>query len=875
MKLKTTFLLLSFLIAFSVSSQQVGDIFSGGGLNYKITSLSPNTVLVAKHPNFSGSANIPSMVTYSKVEFTVTSVGYEAFTYCPNLKEVTFPNTLENIEDRAFSGCTGLKRVVIPESVKEIGDYAFYGCTGIDTLFFNATHCERMGGNYNDGHRPGFSILNTVIIGDNVKKLPNYAFAYCENLAVVKLGKSLTDLGYGAFYGCAGIKEVTIPEGITAMSSTFRNCTNLHTIKYNAVDCKSFNTAFGSCDSLKTLYIGDKVRLIPDEAFRGLSKLTHVQFPPSVRTIGRSAFSLTGLSQITIPNTVDTIKRDAFFGVPIKEIVLPDSLEVIGEGAFASCNSLRKVNYHSINASFDVYYASGSLFDNCDGPIEMVIGPKVRMIPASGVFKSDVIRNINYQAVRASSSYQPFEYCNGLTSLTIAEGVEQLPGYLFSRCKGLKTIYFNAIHCEDNEPDQSAISDVPGLSQIVFGDKVKHIPGAALSKAPYITQIALPNSVISIGDYAFGSYTMLQDISLPESLKSIGKGAFSQCKALEEITIPAKLDTLSASLFYNCSKLKKVDMPSSIKSIGSYAFLGCSALEEITIPKEVETIGQFTFSDCAGLSKINWGSALKRIGDYAFSNCSRFYTMTIPETVTEIGLYPFSGCPISKVYYNAVECEKVYMHGIFEDGIQEVHMGGHVKTIPANAFKAQPLLYVRMGPSVETIGKHAFSYSCNFSAIDLLPFIKSVGDSAFYECNKLENIYCYAAEAPQVGQEAFSGVRYNNKLWVCPTSIGFPTVGTRWNNLVIAHDMDMCDGTGITEPVKNRDFVEICVINSDEISIKQIPESIDRLHLYSAYGVLLLSQSIDNTNISLNVGMLPSGIYYLSVGGTVHKVLKP
>ena len=74
---------------------------------------------------YSGDIIIPSTVTYSEKEYSVTSIGESAFYSCDGLTSVTIPNSVTSIGEKAFRDCNGLTSVTIPNSVTSIGDYAF------------------------------------------------------------------------------------------------------------------------------------------------------------------------------------------------------------------------------------------------------------------------------------------------------------------------------------------------------------------------------------------------------------------------------------------------------------------------------------------------------------------------------------------------------------------------------------------------------------------------------------------------------------------------------------------------------------------------------------------------------------------------------
>ena len=110
--------------------------FEVDGIYYNITSSTDFTVAVtykgvyidSYNKEYSGEVTIPNKVTYKGKTYSVTLIGYGAFSSCSGLTSVVIPNSVTSIGDRAFEGCSGLTSVVIPNSVTSIGVYAFYDC---------------------------------------------------------------------------------------------------------------------------------------------------------------------------------------------------------------------------------------------------------------------------------------------------------------------------------------------------------------------------------------------------------------------------------------------------------------------------------------------------------------------------------------------------------------------------------------------------------------------------------------------------------------------------------------------------------------------------------------------------------------------------
>ena len=277
-------------------------------LAFKVTDNNSMEVEVsaANRDNISGAISIPKTVEIDGNTYTVTSIGYYAFSRCSGLTSVTIPNSVTNIGLCAFSECTGLTSVTIPNSVTNIVALAFSQCTG----------------------------LTSVTIPNSVTTIEPGAFQFCSGLTSVTIPNSVTSIEEYAFYGCSSLTSVTIPQSVTYINlNPFGNCVNLTYIK---VDNKnnyyiSVNGVLYNKDmSLLICYPAGKTDVsfsIPNSvtsfgtAFQGCKKLNSVTIPNSVTSIEERAFQFcSGLTSVTIPNSVTSIGWEAFSFCLLKDV---------------------------------------------------------------------------------------------------------------------------------------------------------------------------------------------------------------------------------------------------------------------------------------------------------------------------------------------------------------------------------------------------------------------------------------------------------------------------------------------------------------------------------------------------------------------------
>lgn len=156
----------------------------------------------------------------------------------------------------------------------------------------------------------------------------------------------VTSIGSLAFYGCTGLTEISIPNGVTDIGAyAFYSCTCLTEISINngATDIGGY--AFYGCYSLCSVSISNSVTSIGDSAFERCHSLTSVAISNSVTSIGDAAFQdCSDLTSVTIGNSVEGIGDNAFaYCYRLTSIVIPASVKSIGEHAFLNCESLKAI----------------------------------------------------------------------------------------------------------------------------------------------------------------------------------------------------------------------------------------------------------------------------------------------------------------------------------------------------------------------------------------------------------------------------------------------------------------------------------------------------------------------------------------------------
>ena len=542
-------------------------------------------------------ANIPEKITYEGNDYTVTSIGYDAFEGCSSLASVVIPSSVTSIGSNAFSGCSSLYSVTVGSGVQSIAASAFTDFNGYiqpeKVIWLGNTPpegYEYVEGRYNyvsNGSFAGLSntkvypFLSSMFEKDGIKYVPvnpsertcdaidceydstaaNISIEETVNYKGVEL--AVKDIRPCTCYGNKYVKSVKVDYGGAIGNSAFYACYSVASVDIAATKIGSM--AFYDCGAMTIAKINADT--IGSSAFYGNSAVTEAKI--TAKTIGASAFENSATKNpAKFEVKADNIGDNAFTGCSkLEGVVLGESLKSVGNSAFEDCASLK-----GITIPDSVTSIGGRCFQGCKSLAYAKIGTVVSVI-------------IHDEA---------FSNCKSLPEIIIPKTVERIGNNVFAGCYA--------------------------LADVTIADRETELKLGSNGSNPMFSSCPLKSVYIG-GNITYG--TTAND----------GYSPFYRNTSLETVRITDRETEISENEFYGCTSLKSVSMGDDIETIGRYAFSGCSALESFSFGTGLKSIGDEAFSDCTGMKKLVSKTAVPPVcGTQALDDINKWEcTLYVPQ----------------------------------------------------------------------------------------------------------------------------------------------------------------------------------------------------------------------------------------------------
>lgn len=618
-----------------------------------------------------------------------------------NLRTVTIPGEIKEIETKAFNDCCVLKNIILLDGVEKLNEDAFY----VSNEYISDVRLEN------------------VFIPSSVKTIENNAFGKYIKSKNMYYNGSLKDWASIDFSSKIanpinyGVNLYTLDEnGSASYNDEKYTLANNVVFPTDTTTIKKYTFAGFSGSSIT---IPKNLETIEEQAFNGCISNILWQEDSNYIVINDKAFSGYLGDSITLSNNVTTIGEKSFYECSnLTSIIIPNSVTYIGESVFAGCTSLESITLPFIG---DFIHKDTELDKK---PFGHLFGT---------TYYDDTTLTSQNEVVNGSTVSVNYYIPDTLKEVFIT-GTGDIVSYAFMNCGQLTTI------------------------EIVDG--VSNIGKQAFLNCKKLRSFVMPNSIEKVGAEAFYKCSKLESINISTSMTTIADKTLASCSSLTSLVIPDNITSMANSSIDNCSSLKKLVVGNGFTSLGVILFTNYS-LESLTIPfvgerstdpelglnylwgfqpvadslKELivtggTTLAEDAFADCSSIERIVLPNSIEYIPKATFKGFSSLVSLTVP----------FIGDARYKTTDNT-QYPLGYMFGdVAFDGATAVLQNYFRNGYSSNAefYIPDSLREVNVTDST-VLPKGAFSYCANLSTVTL-DKLTYIGSNAFIGCTNLKNV---------------------------------------------------------------------------------------------------------------------------------------
>ena len=329
----------------------------------------------------------------------VTEIAKQAFLGC-SMTSITLNEGLLKIGDNAFGNCKNLESLTIPASTSDIASSFVNGCEKLATLTITA-------GNEKYETIDNITYAKNSVIEDNVEKETKVIFRVPEAYTCtdgkldISAVEGVTQVGNNAFEDCINIKELKLPDNLSAMGDEcfknsgietfyvpkhltvegyglvpFSGCNSLRAfagkdldnftvdergILYNKENTKLFKVPnnYQTINADGSFDIRHHIKEVQACAFEGAQRIKKVVFAQGIKELPHRCFLNAKVEKVVIPNSITTIGQDAFMGSEVKEVIMLTTTQNAPQSQNSNFNS-----FYGINGNLRIHLSENSAYGN-------------------------------------------------------------------------------------------------------------------------------------------------------------------------------------------------------------------------------------------------------------------------------------------------------------------------------------------------------------------------------------------------------------------------------------------------------------------------------------------------------------------------------
>ena len=708
----------------------------------------------------------------------VDTINALAFNAALTVTELYIPDTVTKIEKNAFNACNNIETIRIPftgESLTATNDWQGKGNASFGYIF----------GAENAEMQKAFVPVNLhkVIISDQVKSIPSYAFYGCRQVTEVKLPDKLEIIGAGGTWRYAfaytGITDIVLPATLNELGEYTFEGTNISRVEVPDLNTFLKISSSSSFGGYADLYANGKL-------------ITEVAIPNGMINLGSVLSGIGSLKKVTIPDSVTWIS--------------------LNQGAFEDCKNLEEVIFEGTSQIEEMY----GTFKGCSSLKSVHIPASVKD------FKNQPFEGCNLESVYYDGTFE--DWCKIDFEYAYQSPMLYTEKFYYKKENGYEELIDAVIPETITQINAGGFSGYKALRSVTLHEGVTAISKYAFQDCVNLSSIKLPSQLKFIGEYAFYNCKSIYSINIPKYISEIGNYAFADCYNLAEVyncsdyIKDMEIGSDSYGYVAKYAKVIHTDMSeaSNIVRDGDYAMfkdgdeyilLGCFGDKtSLVLPEIATSINAFAFYKNQKITSVTLGSNITVIGEQAFYDCN-----SLVEVVNKSSLNIVSGS--SENGYVAYYAQKVltgedergelfdvgdysfykqggeYILYRYNGSDKELALpgfvaSGHTYKIGRNAFKEnKKIISVVIPDSVTSIGANAFSNCSSLTSIVIGENVSMIEEHAFFYCSSLTSVVI-GENVSTIGSYAFDGC---SKL----TSVEFknPEGWKRGSTAVLSDDL--------------------------------------------------------------------------------------